>query len=304
MSNPVPSQIALTQLQNGTLADASVVQSNDAAIQAAVNALIVALSGGTSGQFLKAVDGSDVVWEKAASLVSTAIQSLAGPLEAPFIGSTSSTCSLATGAITVTTGSARITATDGSTLSAINGHPDSSGWFLVLINGSGSDIIYTTGGGAGVGINTAGILPSSARMYLWFDPISALWEPYEMVTISGPRARDKITLTYGATVTPDAAQGEGVQTVTITNATAFTLASPANPPTAAESQSLYIELFNNSGGNHGTITFGAAYGAPSPLPSGGGAGSIANGKRRMYHYRWSGALWVLMSSSVTLNGDY
>lgn len=83
MSNPIPSQIALTQIQNGTLADGSVVQSNDAAIQAAVNALIVALSGGTNGQYLKATDGSDVVWGNAADLSTSSVQQFTGQIKAP-----------------------------------------------------------------------------------------------------------------------------------------------------------------------------------------------------------------------------
>lgn len=62
MSNPIPSQIALTPIVNGAPADGSVVQGNDAAIQAAVNGLIAALSNGTAGKFLQAVDSSDVVW--------------------------------------------------------------------------------------------------------------------------------------------------------------------------------------------------------------------------------------------------
>lgn len=68
MSNPIPSSLALTTISNGTLADATPVQNNLAEIQAAVNELITALSGGAAGQLLSAVDGTDVQWASAGSI--------------------------------------------------------------------------------------------------------------------------------------------------------------------------------------------------------------------------------------------
>lgn len=61
----LPSNLALTQI----LTDAQVLsadhRTNYAAIQTAVNQLIAALSGGTNGQFLQALDGTDVAYAAA-----------------------------------------------------------------------------------------------------------------------------------------------------------------------------------------------------------------------------------------------
>lgn len=62
MSNPIPSSLSLSVISNGTIADATPVASNYAAIQAAVNEFVTALSGGAAGQVLQAVDGTDVQW--------------------------------------------------------------------------------------------------------------------------------------------------------------------------------------------------------------------------------------------------
>lgn len=62
MSNPIPSSLALSVIANGQLGDATPIANNYSQIQAAVNALITALSGGAAGQFFQAVDGSDVKW--------------------------------------------------------------------------------------------------------------------------------------------------------------------------------------------------------------------------------------------------
>lgn len=62
MPSPIPAALALNAVSNGTIADASPVESNFVNIQAAVNALITALGGGTLGQVLEAADGTDVQW--------------------------------------------------------------------------------------------------------------------------------------------------------------------------------------------------------------------------------------------------
>ena len=62
MSNPVPSDLALTVIQDGAAILSSDHRNNYAAIQTAVNDLIAALEGGVAGEFLAATDGSDVEW--------------------------------------------------------------------------------------------------------------------------------------------------------------------------------------------------------------------------------------------------
>lgn len=71
MSNPLPSQLALTTINDSSLITAAPHRNNYAAIQAAVNALIVAAGGGSAGQLLTAVDGTDVAWSSTVSALTT-----------------------------------------------------------------------------------------------------------------------------------------------------------------------------------------------------------------------------------------
>lgn len=68
MSNPLPSDLALTVIQDGAEILSSDHRNNYAAIQNDVNQLIAALSGGTAGQFLQAYDSSDIGWVSGVSL--------------------------------------------------------------------------------------------------------------------------------------------------------------------------------------------------------------------------------------------
>lgn len=65
MSNPLPSSLALTTINDGAEIIASDHRNNYSAIQSAVNLLRACLAGGLSGQVLKAADSSDVVWDTA-----------------------------------------------------------------------------------------------------------------------------------------------------------------------------------------------------------------------------------------------
>lgn len=62
MSNPVPNNLALSVINTNDTAQSAPLRNNYAAIQTAVNQLIACLSGGTAGQRLQAVDGTDVQW--------------------------------------------------------------------------------------------------------------------------------------------------------------------------------------------------------------------------------------------------
>lgn len=58
----LPSNLALANIQDGTDIIAADHRNNYSAIQIAVNSLITALSGGTAGQLLQALDSADVGW--------------------------------------------------------------------------------------------------------------------------------------------------------------------------------------------------------------------------------------------------
>ena len=62
MSNPIPSLLALTSIADGSQQQAAPIRNNYSAVQTAVNALITALKGGTTGALLYATDASDVAY--------------------------------------------------------------------------------------------------------------------------------------------------------------------------------------------------------------------------------------------------
>lgn len=91
---------------------------------------------------------------------------------------------------------------------------------------------------------------------------------------------------YSASITPSAKAGDW-QTVTVTNSTAFTINAPSNPPDSSHTQDLTIEIFNNSGGAMGAITWDAAF-----VFNGYSWTNPANGKKRAATFQWNGAKWV------------
>lgn len=58
----LPNKAAIAQILTNQPSDAAPVYDNDAAIAAAVNGVIAALSGGTAGQALTAIDATSVQW--------------------------------------------------------------------------------------------------------------------------------------------------------------------------------------------------------------------------------------------------
>ena len=89
---------------------------------------------------------------------------------------------------------------------------------------------------------------------------------------------------YGVTVTPGVQSWE---TITVTNATAFTVAAPFASPSAAQHGVMVIEIFNNSGGVMGAITWNATY-----KLVGGAFTNPANGLHRYIKFEWNGANWI------------
>lgn len=112
--------------------------------------------------------------------------------------------------------------------------------------------------------------------------------------VTNVEAETRAAVTYGTTVTIDA-RAQKWATITVTNATAFTIAAPTNPPGAGETQDLSIEVLNSSGGAMGAITWNAIFrglSAGQPI----NWTNPANGQRSVAHFRWSGNSWVLINA--------
>ena len=99
--------------------------------------------------------------------------------------------------------------------------------------------------------------------------------------------------TYSASITIDSSAGQW-HIVTVTNSTAFTVNAPTNPPGVNGTAEMTIEIFNNTGGAIGTITWNAAFKFPVAWVN------PAAGKKRAATFKWSGTAWVCISAL----GDY
>jgi hypothetical protein len=100
------------------------------------------------------------------------------------------------------------------------------------------------------------------------------------------------TPVYSAAITPDASQGVW-QTITVTNATAFTINAPTHPPDASRTAELTVEIFNNSGGAMGVITWNGAL-----VFQGLVWANPASTKRRFVRFEWNGANWIATAMST------
>lgn len=100
---------------------------------------------------------------------------------------------------------------------------------------------------------------------------------------------------YSATPTPDASAGSW-HTITVTNASAFQIKNPTNPPGASRSQELTIEIFNNTAGGIATPTWDTAY-----VFGTGAFTSPGAGKKRFMQFVWNGTKWA---STITGGVDY
>jgi hypothetical protein len=96
----------------------------------------------------------------------------------------------------------------------------------------------------------------------------------------------KATPTYSASITPDASAGPW-QTITVTNANAFTINAPTNAPDSGHSAELTVEILNSSGGAMGAITWNAAF-----VLVGGAFTNPASTKKRCIRFEWNGANWI------------
>ena len=91
---------------------------------------------------------------------------------------------------------------------------------------------------------------------------------------------------YSASITPNATHGQWF-TITVTNGTAFTINAPSSAPASSQTQELTIEIFNNSGGAMGAITWDAAFSLV-----GGAFTNPASTKKRFVRFAWNGTTWI------------
>jgi len=106
-------------------------------------------------------------------------------------------------------------------------------------------------------------------------------------------------VTYGASMTPDLSKG-AVQSITITNGSAFTIQNPIGiPPQGGYFPNWTLYLKNSSGGAAGAITLGLAF-----SPTGAGAiAAPANGAAAIYHFGYDGTVHLLNTGVATASGS-
>lgn len=112
-----------------------------------------------------------------------------------------------------------------------------------------------------------------------------LAELYGGLIANGPMLTPVVTLTYGASVAVNAAAGNAFA-VSATDAVAFAIAEPTNPPPTGFAQSITLTIRNASAGALGALTFNAAFkiGAAWTQP--------AAGTSRTIGFVWNGTNWV------------
>jgi len=105
-------------------------------------------------------------------------------------------------------------------------------------------------------------------------------------------ARRKVSPTYGTTITSDLDLGLFFL-ITVTDAVAFTVSNPANvPATTGVAPVITYDIYNNSGGAMGAITWGAAFRL---------AGAFTNpaaGQHRLITFSYDGSAWRELSRSA------
>jgi len=99
----------------------------------------------------------------------------------------------------------------------------------------------------------------------------------------------KVAPTYSSSITPDSSAGSW-QTISVTNATAFTINAPSNPPDSSHTRNLIIEVVNGSGGAMGAITWNGAF-----VFAGLTWTNPANTKKRFARFEWNGVNWICIA---------
>jgi len=104
-----------------------------------------------------------------------------------------------------------------------------------------------------------------------------------------------VTLTYGATITPNLRQGN-VFVITITDANPFTIANPSAGGT--DGQTFRFVLVNASGGAHGTLSWGSQY-----KRVGSTSLTVANGSNQTIEFTDAGGGSSVFYESFRSSGD-
>lgn len=195
------------------------------------------------------------------------------------------TCS-ATGTITLTGAGTRQRNNRAATITLSGGAAsqvtgDTSG-LMVLTDAAGTDFKRLQLGG------TTASFPAIRRTTTSMDAVLAdnsaytRWNARHFSTQGGSFLGSLATITYSASMTPDASLGN-LQVITATNNTAFAINTPTNPSTG---QRLRIKIKNTSGGALGAATFSAAFklGAAWVQP--------ANGFSRTIEFDNDGTNWI------------
>lgn len=285
MSNPIPSNIALSLPANGDPADATQIASDLSQIQVNVNELDNALSGGAVGQVLSAVDSTHVQWET---------------LTAALIANAADKASAATQAFTASISSGGATNAPGSSSGVFI---NNAGLLQVSRTTNSSNLIFTaTQPGAGetefvFGVKSNGQLEWGAGGSIVRDTMLSRGSGGSSLQISSNSAGfgnlwpafDTASQAAGTTYTPDGRKF--VQRVTVTTAGTLTIAAPRNPPPAGQSAFMVFIIHNASGGTI-TLSWNAAFNNPQTAPP-NGVGIVT-----MWVYNQDTSKWSFLSQQV------
>lgn len=260
MTNPIPAPLAidLSTIANGLTEDATPVASSLAALEAAINSVLAALSGGAAGQFLEAIDGSDVAWGNAASSFTTgAVANSFASLGAIVFSSLLQIISSAAG------NNAFVAAVQGDTQWRVQIHAD--GTILIGPGNAAADTSVartapgqlTIGGTAGKGNIVGGAVSTSKGGGSWAPDAATLFNRMSGTAVGS-----------------------------------YTIAAPTNPPGANQSAIMVICIHNASGGAM-TLSWDAAFNTVPAATVGAGSALTS-----MWAWNPSTSKWDLTGAQV------
>lgn len=193
-----------------------------------------------------------------------------------------------------------------------NTFTDASNYERVSIKFSSNELIFGPEG-AGTGVNNRGLTLHGRDVIFASQALAGQWKfdtnntghllaindnSYDIGAPGATRPRHIYlggryvgaiaTVTYSASMTPDAATGNQ-QTITATNNTAFTINAPSNP---ASGQKLNFTIRNTSGGALGVATWNAVFKMATWTQP-------ATANNRSITFFYDGTNWVEMTRTTT-----
>lgn len=159
---------------------------------------------------------------------------------------------------------------------------------VTISNDSGGDHGAGTWNAAWVGAPTVLGIPDgqAATYYFRWDGGDWIYQGQGNEVLAPARQTELLTtVAYGPAPAINAALGN-LFVVTVTDAVAFAVAAPTNPPAAGLSQVIVLTIRNGSGGAHGAGTWDAVFKTSGNVPA------IADTKSRSFCFRWDGTNWV------------